>query len=138
LWRHRPIQFNCFDGLISDLKEFMGATPFIWLYLFLLGIITAIIGGMMDWAIIYCHRRTHGLFLSHRHTLSASCVCVCVCDECRGLTVCLTIAVRYYLARAPHNYWEDWFMWGSTTLFFTALAIAACQLSPVAQVPSTL
>jgi H+/Cl- antiporter ClcA len=25
-------------------------------------------------------------------------------------------------------------MWGSTTLFFTALAIAACQLSPVAQV----
>lgn len=96
-YRRKPVQFNCFDGLIADLKEFLGATPFIWLYLLLLGIITAVIGGMMDWAIIYCHR------------------------------------LRYYLARAPHNYWEDWFMWGSTTLFFTALAIAACQLSPVAQ-----
>ncbi len=67
----RPVQFNCFDGLIADLKEFLGATPFIWLYLLLLGIITAVIGGMMDWAIIYCHRCT---FFSR-----VLCVCVCVC-----------------------------------------------------------
>jgi len=27
-------------------------------------------------------------------------------------------------------------MWGSATFFFTALSIACCQLSPVAQVPA--
>ena len=74
----RPVQFNCFDGLIADLKEFLGATPFIWLYLLLLGIITAVIGGMMDWAIIYCHRCTPfvpSLFV----LLVCACVRVCVC-----------------------------------------------------------